>query len=87
MTVFLLAFVRILGNLLEWCILLQVLLSYFRPSPTNRAYGFIVAIVSPLYRAIGRVVPPLGMFDIRPLIALVLVQGVTSLVSSLLSSL
>lgn len=84
---FVIAFVQILGRLLEWSILLQVIMSYFKPSAGNRLYWFLVAVVSPLYRTIGRVIPPLGMLDIRPLVALILVQGVTSLLLSLLSSL
>lgn len=38
MTDFLIAFVRILAGLLEWCILIQVIWSWFRPSQGNTLY-------------------------------------------------
>ncbi len=87
MTDFLIAFVRILSGLLEWCILIQVILSWFRPSPGNVLYRFLVSIVAPLYQLIGRVLPPLGMIDLRPLVALVLIQFGSSALVSLISRL
>lgn len=81
------AFVRILGSLLEWCILLQVLMSWFRPSSGNAFYGFLASIVAPIYRAIGRVLPPLAIIDLRPLVAFFLIRLATSGLVSLLSRL
>lgn len=84
---FILAFIRILSSLLEWCILLQVILSWFRAAQGNAAYLFLTSIVAPIYRVIGRFLPSFGIIDLRPLIALVLIQLVSSALSSLLSRL
>lgn len=87
MTDFLIAFVRILAGLLEWCILIQVIWSWFRPSQGNALYRFLSSIVAPIYQVIGRVLPPLGMIDLRPLVAFVLIQFGSSTLVSLISRL
>lgn len=47
----------------------------------------IPLIVAPIYQVIGRVLPPLGMIDLRPLVALVLIQFGSSTLVSLISRL
>jgi YggT family protein len=76
--------IRIATNLLIFLIILDALLSYF-VSPYQPVRRFINQIVGPLLNPIRRVVPPLGMFDLSPLILILLVQGVSWALINLLS--
>jgi YggT family protein len=80
----------ILGRVLQTVIELYVvvifidaLLSFFLP-PYHRVREFFDKLVNPLLNPIRRVVPPLGMVDISPLILLLLVQLVGSMVVNVL---
>ena len=77
-------FIRIITNLLIFLIILDALLSYF-VSPYQPVRRFINQIVGPLLNPIRRVVPPLGMFDLSPLILILLIQAVSWALINLLS--
>lgn len=53
-------------------IILMVIISWVNPG--SPMYSLINALVRPLLRPIQRVVPPIGMIDLSPLIALLLLQ-------------
>ena len=61
-------------NGLAVAILIRALLSWFRPDPRNYFVQLIVKITDPILRPLERVIPPLGGFDITPIIAIVLIQ-------------
>ncbi|MCG8334004.1 MAG: YggT family protein [Proteobacteria bacterium] len=61
-------------NGLAVAILIRALLSWFRPDPRNYFVQLIVKITDPVLRPLERVIPPLGGFDITPIIAIVLIQ-------------
>jgi YggT family protein len=50
----------------------QVILSWVNPS--SPVTPVVTALTQPLLRPIQRVVPPIGMVDLSPLIALLLLQ-------------
>jgi YggT family protein len=77
-------FVRIVANLLVFLIILDALLSYF-VSPYQPVRRVLNQIVGPLLNPIRRVVPPLGMFDLSPLILILLIQAVSYALTNLLS--
>jgi len=70
--------VNTLISLLQVAVLLRVLYSWVDPSPypTNEVKRILWAVTDPLLEPLRRVVPPLGMLDITPLVALVLLQVV-----------
>ena len=63
-----------------------VFMSYFLDlyHPLRRALG---RIVEPFLTPIRRLVPPLGMFDLSPLILIILVQIISQILIRLLSTL
>lgn len=84
---FLLTFVDLLFNALSLAILAEVLLSWIRPDPYHPAVQFIRSITSPILDPLRRVIPPIGgMFDISPIVAILLLQFVHRVVLQLLST-
>lgn len=67
-------FAGLILNGLAIAILIRALLSWFRPDPRNYFVQLIVKITDPILRPLERVIPPLGGFDITPIIAIVLIQ-------------
>lgn len=72
-----------LANLLSILIIIDSVLSWFLAPfhPVREALG---RILQPLYAPIRRVIPPMGMMDITPLVLLLLVQVAAQIASSLL---
>jgi YggT family protein len=70
---FLLRFIDIVTTLLVLLILTHVIISYFM-SPYHSFRMWVDRLVEPMLRPIRRVVPHVGMFDISPIILLLLIQ-------------
>ncbi len=67
--------VGILSNLifvLTIAILIRSLMSWFPVSPQNPIYQVIFGITDPIIRPLQRVVPRLGMIDITPMVAMII---------------
>ena len=67
-------FVDLFFTLLSLAILARVLLSWVRVSPYHPAVEFLYQITEPILAPLRRVIPPVGMMDISPIIALFLLQ-------------
>jgi YggT family protein len=74
------------ARLLQAIVLLDVILSYFM-SPYSSIRITLDRIVGPLIAPIRKVIPPLGMIDISPIILLLLIQVVAYLLVSLIAGL
>ena len=70
----LLYFIDLLFTLLNLAILARVLLSWIRVSPYHPAVVFLYRITEPIVAPLRRVIPPIGMIDISPVIVLLLLQ-------------
>lgn len=55
----------------KFAILARVLMSWFQPYPTGRIGIFLYQATDPVLRIFRRLIPPLGMIDLSPLIAFV----------------
>ena len=79
---------HILDMLLEaylWIIIARAVLSWFRPSPYNPVVRAICRLVDPVTYRISRIVPTrIGMFDIAPLILIVVVVFIQRLLIKIL---
>jgi YggT family protein len=77
-------FVYWLGTILTGAVLIRVLLSWF--SAGGYASGPVVRllddITEPILGPLRRVIPPLGMFDLSPIVAIVLIQFIQNLLQS-----
>jgi YggT family protein len=61
-------------TLLSLAILARVLLSWVRVSPYHPAVDFVYRITEPILGPLRRAIPPIGMVDISPVIAIILLQ-------------
>jgi YggT family protein len=55
-------------------IFIRVLLSWFPIDPRNPLVQLLYDITEPILEPLRRVIPRLGMFDLSPLVALLLIQ-------------
>ena len=78
--------IQFLAQLLSLVIIISAVLSFFM-SPFNPIRQALDRIVNPMLAPIRRIIPPLGMMDISPIILLILIQVIASLLSNLLLSL
>ena len=74
MTVFLVYFIRLLFTAINLAILARVILSWLRVDPYNPAVQLIYQITEPILGPFRRVVPPIGMIDISPIVALIVLE-------------
>ena len=75
--------INLFAELLVLLVILSVILSYFM-DPYHPVRRGVDNIVEPLLAPIRRVIPPLGMIDISPLILILLIQLASRLVIGLL---
>ena len=66
--------VDVFFTLLSLAILARVLLSWVRVSPYHPAVDFVYRITEPILAPLRGVLPSVGMVDISPVIAIVLLQ-------------
>jgi len=86
MIIALLRLVDILANLIVLLVIVDVLLGYFL-SPYQPVRHALDRIIEPMLNPIRRVVPLVGMFDLSPVILIILVEIVRLLLVSFLNTL
>lgn len=82
-----LALILSLTNVFALIIIINVLLSWVSPDPRNPIVQLLALISYPITEPIRRVVPPFGMFDFSPFIAIIALQVVYAIGHSILSNL
>jgi YggT family protein len=80
-------FVDLLFYALYLAILARIVLSWLNASPYSPLVSFIYQITDPILLPLRRIVPPLGMIDITPLLAIMLLSLVRELLVRMLSGL
>ncbi|MBI3287352.1 MAG: YggT family protein [Chloroflexi bacterium] len=76
MTTFLLSFIDLLFTAFTLAILARVILSWFRFDPYHPISAFLHDITEPILGPLRRYIPPIGFFDISPIVAILLLQAV-----------
>lgn len=69
-----------------WAIVIQAVLSWVRPDPSNYFVRLLNKITDPILRPIDRIIPPLGGISITPIVAILLLQLVQNALPTLLLS-
>jgi YggT family protein len=72
--------IAILLQLLWLAILVRALLSWFSPDPSNPLVQALDAITEPILQPLRQIIPRIGMLDITPLIALLVLGFMAQLV-------
>lgn len=73
-------FVDILFNVLRFAIFGRILISWIDPMGNMRVTQVLREITEPILGPIRSVLPSLGMFDLSPIVALLLIQLLHSLI-------
>jgi YggT family protein len=76
--------VQTIAWLFSLLLIVDIILSYFM-SPYHPVRLTLDRIVQPVLNPIRRIIPPLGMIDISPIVLLILVQVLESLLLGILS--
>jgi YggT family protein len=75
-------FINLLVQILVIAIFLRAIISWFRLAPDNPIVVILTQITEPILAPLRRVVPSLGMFDITPWIAMILLQFLGQIIVS-----
>lgn len=86
MATFLIRFISILFQLLNLAIIARVFLSWFNVRPDHPVVSFLLQITEPVLAPIRRVVPTIGMLDISPIIAIILLELLRNLLITIVVS-
>ncbi len=78
-------FFDLLFTVLAFAIIARALLSWIPIDPYHPAVVILDQITEPFLAPLRRVIPPLGMMDITPIVALILIQILQTIVHRILS--
>jgi len=77
---FISTFIRILCEVLTIAIFARAIISWFPVNPGNRLVALLYQITEPILDPLRRIIPRVGMIDITPMIAIILLQVIAGLV-------
>ena len=78
--VFFARFVDVLADIFSILIVLRSLVSWFPINPGNQIIALLYQATEPILAPLRRIIPPLGMFDITPIAAIILLQVIARIV-------
>ena len=79
---FLLNFIWTLFQILQFAIIVRSLMSWFNPRPDNPLVVLVIEITEPILGPLRRIVPRLGMIDITPIVAILLMNVIENVLVS-----
>jgi YggT family protein len=80
------SFIHILATVLIIAIIIRALMSWIMPQDGSGLTRVLLDITEPILAPIRRVLPPVAGIDFSPILAMILVQLVSSLITQLLAS-
>ncbi len=80
------SFIDLLFYALNLAILVRVIVSWLNINPYNPIVSFVYQITDPILEPLRRIIPPLGMIDISPIIAMLLLSVVQQILLSVIGS-
>jgi len=72
--------IELIFRLLSFAILARVVLSWFNLSPYHPVMNLLNRLTDPILEPLRRVIPPIGMIDMTPILALIILQVVERIV-------
>ncbi len=82
-TLVILRFLSLLSNILVFAIFIRAILSWFPIGRDNPLVIILDQITEPILAPLRRVVPMIGMIDITPLVAIILLQIISGMLNNL----
>ncbi|MFZ3173095.1 MAG: YggT family protein [Carboxydocellales bacterium] len=86
MIVFLYKVVDVTFEAYRWILIARIILSWIGHDPYHPLIRFVYQVTDPVLQPLSRVIPPIGMIDISPIIAFILLGFIKSLVLGLIAS-
>ncbi|HLH21097.1 MAG TPA: YggT family protein [Chloroflexota bacterium] len=83
-TLWLVQFVHLLFTVLVFAVIARALLSWFSLSPSNPLVRILNDVTEPILAPLRRVIPTIGMIDITPIVAILLLQAVQQMLDTVL---
>jgi YggT family protein len=80
----LLNFVNILVQVLVIAIIARALLSWFNLRPDNPLVRALYDVTEPILSPLRRIIPRVGMLDISPIVAILLLQALQQVLTSVI---
>lgn len=77
-------FISTLANILAFAVFIRAILSWFPLAPNNTLMAILYQITEPVLEPLRRVIPRIGMIDITPLVAIILLQLIAQIASGAL---
>lgn len=74
MASFLVNFIQITVWVLNLIIILHILMSWVQLEPWHPVRRFLDQLAEPILRPFRNAIPPVGMFDLSPMVALIFIQ-------------
>ena len=74
-------FISLLGTALSFAIIIRALISWIMPAEGSGFSRVLVDVTEPILAPIRRILPPVGGIDFSPLLAIILIQVVTSVLT------
>ena len=81
--IFIVRFLDVLITILYFAIIARAIISWFPVSPSNVIVALIYQITEPILAPLRRIIPRVGMIDITPLVALIVLAVIQNLISQL----
>jgi len=72
-------FLSFLCEVLTIAIFLRAILSWVSPGTTNMLVNILYQVTEPILAPLRRIIPRIGMLDLSPLVAIILLQVIGSL--------
>ena len=87
MVSFLTNFISIFAQVLSLAIFVRALLSWFPVRPENPLVVVLVQVTDPVLIPLRRLIPMVGMFDLTPMISIILLNVIADLAANLVRGL
>lgn len=81
---FLIQLLNVAFQVYSWLMIARILLSWVRHDPRNPIIRFIYEITEPFLGLFRRLIPPIGMIDVSPIAAFIVLDLIRRFVLSLL---
>ncbi|HEY8495657.1 MAG TPA: YggT family protein [Limnochordales bacterium] len=81
--------IRLVDTLFEvysWLLIIRILLTWFPVDPYNPVVRFIARVTDPFLRLFRGILPPIGMLDLSPILAFIVLNLLRRLVVNVLWS-
>ncbi len=63
--------VQLIFDIFIFAIIVQAILSWINPDPYNPVSGILSSLTAPVLQPVKRILPPMGMLDLSPIVALI----------------